>query len=285
MNKKWLFGLIPAAVITLGTVWIAWENTALSSREIVVSDGRLPKSFSGFRIALVSDLHDAEFGAGNKKLLALLQEGSPDLIAITGDLVDSSRSDIDAVVNFAAAASEIAPTAYVTGNHEVRLPENSLQRLLKGLEKVGVQVLRGESFEISRNGEKIRIAGADDLGFFARDCSVAEAKMRFAETIDFSSGAYTVLLSHRPDLPEIYDSSGAAVTLCGHVHGGQFRIPLLGGVYAPGQGIFPEYDSGLYRLENSFMIVSRGLGNSAFPFRINNRPEVIFVKLEQQEEK
>ena len=96
---------------------------------------------------------------------------------------------------------------------------------------------------------------------------------------DLASDAFTVLLSHRPEFFDLYVQQGFPLVLSGHAHGGQIRLPFLGGILAPGQGFFPEYDSGLYTDETTSMVVSRGLGNSVFPFRLNNPPEIIIITL------
>lgn len=250
--------------------WIAWSNTALMTTELTVSSARLPCEFSGFRIAQVSDLHNAAFGAENETLLARLTEASPDMIVITGDLLDARRTDVTLALSFAQNAAQIAPTYYVTGNHEARTEEYAA--LEDGLLEAGVTVLRNRSVLLWRGEAAIRLSGVDDLDF----SSEIPLDERLAE---LSGEEYTVLLSHRPERFENYVSAKIDLTFSGHAHGGQFRLPLIGGLFAPNQGLFPRYDAGLYSKNGSAMVVSRGLGNSAFPFRFNNRPELVIVTL------
>ena len=266
MKKRYYLYLLILALILWGFV----ENTLLGVTEITVIGANLPEGFPGCRIAQVSDLHNAEFGKDNKRLLALLEEAQPDLIAITGDLVDSRRTDPEVAIAFAREAVKIAPCYYVTGNHESRIEE--YPQLEQQLTKAGVTVLRGQRITLD-NG--ITIAGVDDPAFTGFSA--------FSETLAQLAGEeYTVLLSHRPEHFDLYCQAGFDLVLSGHVHGGQFRIPFLGGVLAPGQGFFPTYDAGLYTGGQTNLVVSRGLGNSLFPFRLNNPPEVILITLQTQ---
>lgn len=244
-----------------------------------VGSKELPDAFDGYRIAHVSDLHNAEMGDGNEKLLAVLREADPDIIAITGDLIDSRNTNIEVALAFAEKAMKIAPCYYVTGNHEARVSECA--ELKAGLEAAGVVVLENERGEIELSGETITILGVDDPSFntdylFGDSASVVSNTLAEISTDD---DGFAVLLSHRPELFDTYVACGVDLALSGHAHGGQFRLPFVGGLVAPNQGLFPKYDSGLYTEGNTNMIVSRGIGNSILPFRFNNRPEVILIEL------
>ena len=281
-NKKKLIGLI-AVVFLLLIGWILWGNTALMINEFTIKNNKIPSAFSGFRIAQISDLHNAEFGKENEKLLSMLKECEPDIILITGDLIDSRRTDIETGISFAKKAVLIAPTYYVTGNHEARIEE--YEELITGLEKAGVHILDNESVMVENSGDRITVAGMKDPSFvtdylFGDSKTVAEDVL--TELIS-NKDIYIVLLSHRPELFETYVECGADLVFSGHAHGGQFRIPFVGGLVAPNQGLFPKYDAGVYSKEGTDMIVSRGIGNSILPFRINNRPEIVVVELENKE--
>ena len=148
--------------------------------------------------------------------------------------------------------------------------------------EIGVTVLEDKSISLEKSGEDITLMGVDDPSFITDyllgdDEEVMQDKLSELK----SENSYTILLSHRPELFKIYVENDIDLVLSGHAHGGQFRLPFVDGLYAPNQGLFPEYDSGLYTEENTNMIVSRGIGNSLFPFRFNNRPEVILVKLKK----
>lgn len=260
-------------------VWIIWGNAALELNTYTITSHELPDAFDGYRIAHVSDLHNAEMGDGNEKLLAILREAEPDIIAITGDLIDSRNTDIGIALAFAEEAVQIAPCYYVNGNHEARVSE--YDELKEGLEAAGVVVLENERVEIELSGETITLLGVDDPSFnadylFGDAAAVVSTKL--AEITTEEDG-FTVLISHRPELFDTYVECGMDLVLSGHAHGGQFRLPVVGGLVAPNQGLFPEYDSGLYTENGTNMIVSRGIGNSILPFRFNNRPEVIVIEM------
>ena len=277
-NWKIILPIIVAIILVL-VVWIRWGNTALEINEYKIVSNSVPQNFHGFRIAQVSDLHNAEFGEGNSKLLELLSQTEPDIIVLTGDLIDSRNTDIEIALAFAREALKIAPVYYISGNHEARVSE--YEGLKMGLAEAGVIVLENQKVEITREGESITLMGIDDPSFqenylFGDSEGVAKQAI---ETLLRVSDGYTVLLSHRPELFELYVETGMDLVFSGHAHGGQFRLPFIGGLVAPNQGFFPKYDAGLFSEENTNMIVSRGVGNSIVPLRFNNRPEIIVVML------
>lgn len=275
--KRRVIVLITAAVLVPALlIWLLWANSSPAATQVAVASGALPETFEGFKIAHVSDLHNAVFGRKNERLLSLIRAAEPDIIAITGDLIDSRHTDIDSALAFVEAAAEIAPVYYVTGNHESRLDFDEIEpRLIAA----GARVLRNEAEDIGRGGERIRLAGIDDPSFIRTGGTAEERAAAELEQLGDGGGTFTVLLAHRPELVEVYAEYGAGLVLSGHAHGGQVRLPLLGGLYAPGQGLLPEYDSGLYSLGETQMVVSRGLGNSVAPLRVNNRPELVIVTL------
>lgn len=259
--------------------WIAWGNTALELTKYTVPGESLPAPFEGYRIAQVSDLHNAEMGEGNHRLLTMLKDTEPDIIVITGDFVDSEHTDVAIALDFAKEAVAIAPCYYVTGNHEAMT--EAYATLKEGLIALGVTVLENARVELEREGETITLMGVLDPSF-SSDGMLATDDAVMKHTLDAltsETDGYTVLLSHRPELFDTYVDSGVELVFCGHAHGGQFRLPFVGGVVAPGQGLFPAYDAGVYTQADTHMVVSRGIGNSIIPLRINNRPEVVLVEL------
>ncbi len=292
-KKKRIIILAVVAAVLIGlVVWIAWGNTALELNTYTVTSDRLPDAFDGFRIAHVSDLHNAEMGDKNEKLLAMLRDSEPDIIAITGDLIDSRNTDIEIALNFAEEAVKIAPCYYVTGNHEARLTKSEYLDFEKRMTELGVVFLHDNEVVIERDGESISLIGIIDPNFYSASSGVSDnenypiaevgrtmspEQIKELSTID----TFTVLLSHRPEYFKQYAEAEIDLVLSGHTHGGQFRLPFVGGLVAPNQGLFPKYDAGLYTEENTNMIVSRGIGNSILPFRFNNRPEVILIELKK----
>ena len=281
-KKKFIFLAVVSAVLIALVIWIAWGNTALELNTYTVTSSRLPKNFDGYRIAHVSDLHNAEMGESNEKLLSMLREADPDMIAITGDLIDSRNTDVEIALQFVQEAMKIAPCYYVSGNHEARV--NEYEEMKTGLISAGVIILEDAQTEISIEGETITLIGINDPSFqtdylFGDAESVMSSKLSELHT---DGDGFTILLSHRPELFDTYADHDVDLVLSGHAHGGQFRLPFIGGVVAPNQGLFPEYDAGIYTEGNTSMLVSRGIGNSILPFRINNRPEVILIELQSK---
>jgi len=281
-KKKFIFLAIAAAVLVALVIWIAWGNTAMELNTYTISSLKLPESFDGYRIAHVSDLHNAEMGKDNETLLSMLRDADPDMIAITGDLIDSRNTDIEVALQFVREAVKIAPCYYVTGNHEARV--NEYGELKAEMEAAGVTVLEDVRKEISIEGETITLIGVNDPSYqtdylFGDAESVIDSKL---EELHTENAGFTILLSHRPELFDTYADHDIDLVLSGHAHGGQFRLPFIGGLVAPNQGLFPEYDAGIYTEGNTNMLVSRGVGNSILPFRINNRPEVILIELQAE---
>ena len=262
--KKWLI----AALILAGlTGWLLWGNTALEVNTWVIEHDKIPAAFDGFRIAQVSDLHNASFW---EDAVDALKQSQPDLIVLTGDLIDSRRTDVDSALDFVGEALNIAPCLYVTGNHESRVRD--WPRLRQGLLDAGVQVLEDEKITLEREGAAITVLGLMDPAFGSNQAAALEALTAGEE-------GFTVLLSHRPERLALYAEYGADLVFSGHAHGGQVRLPIVGGLIAPNQGILPAYDEGLYRMGETAMLVSRGVGNSILPLRINNRPEILVAEL------
>ena len=272
----WLLALF----LLLFLLWVAWSNVAPQLTTHTVISERLPAAFDGYRIAHVSDLHNTEIGKENAKLLALLKDASPNVIAITGDTVDCRRTDVDVALAFLGEAVKIAPCFYVTGNHETGIEKKAYADYEAAMTALGVTVLHGQAVTVDRGGASISLAGIDDPTFNRRYTGGKGPSL----TTDGIQGllpadGFTVLLSHRPEFFETYVSAGVDLVLTGHVHGGQFRLPFVGGLYGPNQGILPTYDAGLYTEGRTNMIVSRGLGNSSFPIRFNNRPNLVLIEL------
>lgn len=279
-NKKRIIALTVLAIFLLTLVaWTAWENTTLELSTYTIQSEKLPKSFSGYRIAQISDLHNAKMSNDNEKLLAMLREIEPDIIAITGDLIDANKTDVEIALQFAEDALKIAPCYYVTGNHEAFTAEYEM--LESNLLNLGVIILSDRRVELEKDGKTISLLGVDDPSF-TKDAPHQSPEMAMYTKLQALKGnedTFSILLSHRPELFNAYTKNNIDLVLSGHAHGGQFRLPFIGGLVAPDQGLFPEYDSGLYTSGNTNMIVSRGIGNSIIPLRFNNRPEVLLIEL------
>lgn len=277
MKKKLRWMIVLIIVIAI-LVWMIWGNITVGVTRYSVENERLPAVFDHYKIAVVSDLHNAELGEDNKRLVSAIEKEKPDMIAITGDLVDSGRTDIGVAENLIRQLAMTAPCYYVTGNHEAWIGEQ-YQKLEKILLNEGVVILHDQSVSMTKNDETIQIVGLDDPDFTDRDSSIQESMLeRKLEEMELT-GEFCILLSHRPEVFNAYVAENIDLVLCGHAHGGQFRIPGVGGLVAPNQGLLPKYDAGEYSENNTTMIVSRGIGNSVIPVRINNRPEIVVVEL------
>jgi len=274
---KKLIALIFVALLLFGFAWV--NNNWIVTTEYSVQSENVPAAFAGKRIVQVSDLHNAEFGDRQQSLLDKVEAANPDVIFITGDLIDSNRYDLERSLAAVDGLVEMSEVYYVIGNHEVS--SNRLDdEIIPALEERGVQVLRNRSVMWEQDGEAIQIAGIDDPLMdiylheeeFTRN-SIAEAGL---------NDAFTLLLAHRPEQLETYASEGIDVVFAGHAHGGQIRIPGLGGLIAPGQGWFPSMTEGVFESGDTQLVLSRGLGNSGFPLRVFNLPEVVVVTLENE---
>ncbi len=271
-----LVGLL--ILITVAAGWIIWGNISVQTSLFTVQSDDLPKEFDGFSIAHISDLHNAEYGKNNEKLIEILQEEKPNIIAITGDLIDSNHTDIELALSFARQAVNIAPCYFVAGNHEAWIG-TQYDELKTALENMGVVVLQDEVIELEYGGASIQLIGLNDPDFAEQDSFLAGSvlEMKLSQ-LDIKDG-FTILLSHRPEHFKTYQNKGISLVLAGHAHGGQFRLPFVGGIVAPDQGFFPEYDAGVYTENGTAMVVSRGIGNSIIPVRLNNRPEIGIIEL------
>ena len=268
-----VFGVILILIAAL-IAWAAIDSRNIDVTRFTVSGA--PEAFSGFKIVQISDLHNAEFGTDNQKLIDILKSEAPDAIVITGDLIDARRTNTEIAESFARRCMEIADCYYVPGNHEARLGD-TYDAFESALIADGVNVLRNGSVRIRKEMDAIRIVGVDDPAFAKASDAITNLD---AALEALSSDDFTILLAHRPELIDEYSKWGIDLVLSGHAHGGQIRLPFIGGLYAPGQGRLPRYTAGLYDEGDMTMLVSRGLGNSVFPFRVNNRPEVAALTIE-----
>lgn len=271
--KRWIYVCI-IVLLLITVIWCIYDNLRLTLTTYTVSSERIPSEFKGFRILQISDLHNANFGRNNETLIRTISNAKPDIIVITGDIVDSHRTDYDHAVHVAEAAAAIAPTYYVPGNHEARI--GSFGKLSQLLSDAGVTVLRNQFVKIKKDDQQLYMIGLEDQTFTLRQHAETLEVINSLSSVDTP---YTILLSHRPELFNVYVKSNVDLVLSGHAHGGQFRLPVVGGLFAPGQGFFPTYDAGQFQTGNTTMIVSRGLGNSIFPFRFNNPPELVLIEL------
>lgn len=263
-----------AAVLALA-LFLWDQQNRLQPETLEVPSARLPAAFDGLRVVQISDLHGKEFGPDNQVLLEAVAALEPDLIAVTGDLVDHPRQ-LGKLPALARALAAIAPTYYVTGNHEWAIRE---ARTVKDiLRDNGVVPLTNEYVCLERAGETLVLAGIDDPnGPYDQKSPQALMEEIRAELGD----PYILLLAHRNEYHEVYAECGADLTLCGHVHGGIVRLPFTDGLIDnTRRRLFPSYTAGLYPLEGGgVLMVSRGLGGVTAVPRILNRPHLPVIVL------
>lgn len=258
-----------AAFYNYSNYTIAVEKTAFSSR-------RLPSLFDGYRIVQISDLHGAEFGEENEALLKEVKRAQPDCIVITGDLVDQFRgTDYDAIGQFAAKLSAIAPSYFVTGNHEWAVGD--VRELKALLRECGITVLSNEYVELREGDQRIILAGIDDPNGYADQKTPEELA---AELYAAEGEPFWILLAHRNNrFAEQYSLLGADLTISGHGHGGIIRLPFTDGLLSTDRTFFPTHTDGFYEDNGATVFVSRGLGNSGMTRRLFNRPELAVLTL------
>ena len=268
--------LLFLALAVLAALFLRWDNTALQTTYFDPVFADLPEGFDGCRIAVLSDLHGAEFGENNQELFTAVAQESPDYIVYLGDLEDHYRGPAAGYAETVAAGlTAIAPTYYVTGNHEWGIGD--VPALKETLAAHGVSVLSNQFVPLERNGDIIVLAGIDDPNGYADQKTPEEVA---AEVYAAYGDPFWVLLAHRNDRFESqYSLLGADLVLSGHGHGGIIRLPFTDGLLSTNRTFFPSYTSGLYKENGSCLFVTRGLGNSGPTFRLFNRPEVAVLTL------
>ena len=275
MKPNYLIFLISAAA-----VFLTWQNNAIEITKHKYTNKKLPNDFIGFRILHISDLHNKNF---HGRLINKMKEINPDIIVITGDLIDRRRINLKVAEEFIKKSAKIAPTYYVSGNHEkLSVHYTKLKEILK---RHNVINMDDSYITLNKKGAKIGLTGVaapvlikieKDEKFKDNDSYIKN----ILENLSQSSHAdFNILIVHRPEQIHIYKEFDFDLIFSGHAHGGQIRIPFVGGILSPNQGFLPKYSEGMHKEGSTSMVVSRGLGNSLFPFRIFNRPELVVVDL------
>lgn len=286
--------------------WLIYDNQTIKITRYNQSLGNLPEEFEGFNIVQISDLHNRNFGNNQSYLIKKIEKIKPDMVVFTGDLIDFSRFDMDVKSNNMGSIELIKnlkklniPMYMVYGNHETKfMPEPNNHYFIQTIQSLGVKILNNEIHKIYKDDKYINLLGLQDPYMFVkaktkrehRKINYTELNIQHGEILnnelfklekDLSKNNTNILICHRPELLNVYSKYPLDLVLTGHAHGGQFRIPFIGGLYSPHQGKFPKYTSGIHTKNNTNLIVSRGLGNSSFPIRLNNRPEIVSVSLKR----
>lgn len=272
--------LIIIAILLLAcltSIWLSYNWLTISNYTVTSS-----KITEPFRMVLISDLHDHQFDKNNEKLSEKIREQSPDLIIIDGDMINSDSENADTAVEVVCALKEIAPVYYSYGNHEYAYMEAGHTDLQAELEDAGAVVLNYQSIDLEVKGNSIRLGGLYEYGFETGMQSEEENQRALSYLEEYvDTDRYLIMCAHRPD--SFYpwntaDDWGINLVLSGHLHGGQVIIPGIGGLYSQLEGFLPQYDYGQYKLGDSDMIITRGLGsNPKILPRFNNLPEIAVV--------
>ncbi|MFT4146650.1 MAG: metallophosphoesterase [Mobilitalea sp.] len=255
-------------------IFCIWQNNDIVISRYVYENNKIGAKLDGFKIAQISDLHNKEFGSNSKRLLDKLRKEKPNIIVVTGDIVDRNRTNIDIALEFVKGALEIAPVFYISGNHEYSISGGEWNKLMQSMSDCGVIFMDNKVID-SYKGEEI--------GFYLiglGDKNLTDGTLQTL-TSNLNSDKLKILLAHEPQNLKLYSQTKVDLIFAGHAHGGQFRLPFVGGLIAPNQGFFPKYTAGTYTEAQSTMVVSRGLGNSVIPVRIFNRPEIVIVTLKK----
>ncbi len=276
--------IILITTIIVALIYFYIDTNKLETTEYQIYSERLPNSFDGFRIMFLSDLHEAEFGKNQTILLEKVKNSEPDIIVVGGDIFSALPENFEKIECLFKQLSKLAPTYYTPGNHESH--EGAYYEMLKVISDIDIKILFNQSQTISIGEQSIDIFGLRDPGF-APDIKINKprdiAKRELAKLIPEKPEKFSVLVSHRPDYIEFYGESGVDVVLTGHAHGGQIRLPFLGAVIAPGQGLFPKLTQGVHYSDETAVVISRGLGVSELlPLRTFNRPELVLVVLRHE---
>lgn len=281
LNKKAILAFISVLLI-ISFVSLLYGNFSVEVQKIPVFSDKLPESFHNYLIAHISDYHNRTSEIADKQIIDSLNEEKPDIIVITGDLIDSEFPDVDVSLEFTKKLCGIAPVYFVTGNHESnvwRSDEDEFNRLIDGLKEQGITVLRNLSVEIKNaSGDCFYLHGIDDPYFYGGYEQVFQRTEILCNDLDINDEKINVLLAHHPETLSVYSEYNFDLVFSGHAHGGQ--VTFFGkAVIAPDQVIFPPYTEGLYKMDDTQLVLSRGIGYSKLPVRVFCRSHLVYSEL------
>lgn len=282
MKKKKITAVVCAVLVlaVASGALIYNSNITLDIDKFTVSSPDIPSEFDSYNIVQLSDIHNADYKKFKEDFFECIKSCDPDVIFITGDIVSSYPPSCKNSIEIISRLAEISDVYFVSGNHEARESEQ-YEKMREAFELYGVKELENESVFLEKDGAKINLIGIIDPELFG-DMDKRRALIERTMTKLVRDDMYNIMLFHRPEYFDEICASGVQLAFTGHAHGGQFILPFIGGLVAPGQGFFPEYTEGIYTSGATQMVVSRGIGQSVFPFRINNSPEIVSVTLKSE---
>ena len=276
-------------IFILMYLYIKYNVNTLEVTKYVVENKKVPKEFDGYNIVQISDLHSKLFGENNKKLIQKIKSLNPDIVVVTGDLIDGENNNYNVALDFMKEISKLYRVYYIIGNHEqkslIKKYKDEYKDYFNKLHQIDFVNLDNNKVEIVKGDSNITLYGLtvpyscykylfDNQETTSIDIDFLEEKLGKVDREQFN-----ILLAHTPFYFDEYEKWGADLTLCGHVHGGIVRLPLVGGLLSPDRKFFPKYDLGEYIKNKSTMIVSKGLGGSKVLIRVNCKPEIVNIKL------
>ena len=237
------------------------------------TSAKIPEEFEGFRIVQISDFHMKEFGKEEKTLISAVKACAPDIIVMTGDIVDGDHEDLTPLAQLLEGIHDAAPVYYVSGNHDLdKDAVEQYDQMEAMFATYGVTDLDDRQEIIRRNSAEIRLTGVRWSSKYFRDY-IERADQDYFNILLYHDGSYFDLLS----------GYGYDLLLAGHTHGGVVRIPFVGGLLSDDLTFFPQYDGGAFENRDMSMVLSRGMGDELIP-RFYNRPELVCVELHAQQE-
>lgn len=276
-------------IFILMYLYIKYNVNTLEVTKYVVENKKVPKEFDGYNIVQISDLHSKLFGENNKKLIQKIKSLNPDIVVVTGDLIDGENNNYNVALDFMKEISKLYRVYYIIGNHEqkslIKKYKDEYKDYFNKLHQIDFVNLDNNKVEIVKGDSNINLYGLtvpyscykylfDNQETTSIDINFLEEKLGKVDREQFN-----ILLAHTPFYFDEYEKWGADLTLCGHVHGGIVRLPIVGGLLSPDRKFFPKYDLGEYIKNKSTMIVSKGLGGSKVLIRVNCKPEIVNIKL------
>ena len=287
LTQRIIFVLMIIACIVLFIACVSYIMSffVIDVTNYTVNSIKIPEEFDGFKILQLSDLHNYSFEKNNKKILKIVEKQSPDIVVLTGDMVNTNSKSYNNFYNLAKTLAKNYPTYYIMGNHELKLSGKEQLQMMIRLKSFGINILNNTQASIVKDGKLIYLHGLHQPVLTYKN------NLKNNEYYDFTlaqmtqllptpnSNSFNVLLAHSPFDFEVFKDWGVDLVLSGHVHGGLVRMPFIGGVLSPERALFPKYSAGEYTIGNSKMIVSRGLGNGTINLRILNNPEICVITL------
>jgi predicted MPP superfamily phosphohydrolase len=257
------------------------DNTLIQVSKYEINSDKIPKEFNKFKIVHLSDFHNYGFRRDNLKMFEIIDEESPDIIVMTGDMVNKYDKDFEKFLSLAETLSKKYKIYYIVGNHEIRLKKEDLEYILNKLKGFGIKILKDEKITIARKSAHINLYGLHiPLSYYKiinRPNNVGKVINKVLKQC--KEEEFNILLAHNPLFFEEYSKYNVDLTLSGHVHGGMIRLPIVGAILSPERKFFPKYSGGIYEINSKKLVVSRGLGHSKRGMRFLNKRDLVSITL------